>query len=108
MVDFKQVENYQNYMKEGIALEVKQHYENLKTENKTLEEKMEVASMSKSVLHEINEVYDNNLKFRTNMMYLLMQLETMIKAQADVAMARYNKSIAEASLKLAVGESLAK
>gem|GEM_PF-651501 len=108
MVDYQKVQNYQNYMRDGIALEIKQHYENLKTEDKTLKEKMEVASMSRNILNEIKDVYDDNLRFRTNMMHLLMQLGNMVQAEADVAMARYNKSIAEANLKLAVGESLIK
>ncbi len=105
-VEYKKVQNYQEHMKNGIALEVQQHYENLKTENKTLKEKMEVAKTSRSILHEIEDVYANNLIFRTNMMHLLMQLSNLVQAEADVAMAKYNKSLAEANLKLAIGESL--
>jgi outer membrane protein len=105
-VEYKKVQNYQEYMKNGIALEVQQHYENLQTENKTLSQKIEVAKTSRNILHEIEEVYADNLKFRTEMMYLLMQLGNLVQSEADVAMAKYNKSLAEANLKLAIGESL--
>jgi outer membrane protein TolC len=106
MVDYQKVQNYQSYMKDGIALEVKQHYDNLKTADNTLKEKREVAYAAKKVLREIEDVYDDNLQFRTNMMYLLMQLENVVKSQADVAMSQYNRSIDEGKLKLAIGESL--
>lgn len=105
-VEFKKAQTYQEYMKNGISLEVQKYYENLQTENKTLNEKKAVAKVSRNILHEIEDVYDNNLIFRTNMMHLLMQLSNLVQAEADVAMAKYNKSLAEANLKLAVGESL--
>lgn len=105
-IEYKKMQSYQEYMKNGIALEVQQHYENLKTENKTLNEKMELARTSRKVLHEIEEVYDDNLKFRTSMMHLLMQLGNLVQAEADVAMSKYNRSLAGANLKLAIGESL--
>jgi outer membrane protein TolC len=108
LLDYQKVKNYEEYMKQGIALEVQQHYENLQIENKTLEDKIELSNASKGILKEIENVYDNNLKFRTSMMYLLMQLGNLVQAEADVAMSKYNKSIAEANLKIAMGESLEK
>lgn len=108
LIGYQKIKNYQEYMKEGIALEIQQSYENLQIESATLQEKIELAQASKSILHDIENVYDNNLKFRTSMMYLLMQLGNFVQAEADVALSRYNKSIAEASLKIAMGESLEK
>ena len=62
--------------------------------------------MAEDILKETEDMFANNLKFRTNMMYLLMQLENMLKVQADVIMSQYDQTITSAKLKLSIGSSL--
>jgi len=97
---------YQEYMKEGIKLEVEKNYLEYQTALKTLGQKKKTVLMAKSILDETEDIFKNNLKYRTNMMYLLLSLGKYIEAKADVITSTYNKSISAASLKLAVGNSL--
>jgi outer membrane protein TolC len=105
-IEYQKVQHYYSYMKDGISLEVKKNFLEAKTLKKVLKDKTNVAIMAEDILNETMELYSNNLRFRTNMMYLLMQLENMIKAQADVAMTKYNKALAQANLELSLGNSL--
>jgi outer membrane protein TolC len=105
-IEYQKVKHYQDYMKDGISLEVKKYFVQIKTQEKVLKEKQKVAVMADEIMTEMEELYSNNLRFRTNMMYLLMQLGNMVQAKADVIMSTYDKSFAEANLKLALGKSL--
>ena len=97
---------YEEYMRDGIKLEVEKNYLDYMTQVKTLHEKRKTVKMAKSILDETEEIYKNNLKFRTNMMYLLLSLGNYIDAKADVIKSTYNKSITAAKLKLSIGNSL--
>jgi len=105
-IDYLKTKNYFEYMKDGISLEVKKNYLDFKTLNSTLKQKQNTQDMAEDILLETENMFANNLKFRTNMMYLLMQLENMLKAQADVIMTKYEKTIVSAKLKLSIGSSL--
>ncbi len=105
-IDYAKTKQYYDYMKDGINLDVKKNYLDFVTASKTLNEKIKIKNMSEDILNETESIYKNNLKFRTNMMYLLMGLENMLKAQADVITSQYNTTISSAKLKLATGKSL--
>lgn len=105
-IDYLKTKNYFEYMKDGISLQVKKNYLDFKTLDSTLKQKQNTQDMAEDILLETENMFANNLKFRTNMMYLLMQFENMLKAQADVIMTQYDKTIASAKLKLSVGSSL--
>ena len=64
--------------------------------------------MAEDILAETEEVYKNNLKYRTNMTYLLMSLQSMLTVQADVITSMYKQAEASAKLQLAIGSSLRK
>jgi outer membrane protein TolC len=106
-IEYQKIKHYYDYMKDGISLEVKKYFIESQTSKKVLKEKEDIAVMADDILVEMESLYSNNLRFRTNMMYLLMQLGNMVQAKADVIMTSYNKSLSEANLKLAMGESLA-
>jgi hypothetical protein len=93
-------------MKRGIELEVKKNFMELEVSVNTLKQKIKIQDMAQEVLKETEGVYKNNLKFRTNMMFLLMQLENMLKMEADVIMSKYNQTIISAKLQLSIGKSL--
>jgi len=105
-LDYLKTKTYQDLMKNGIRLEVEKSFLEFKTKEQTLKEKIETGKMSEEILDETVEIYKNNLGFRTNMMYLLMSLQSMMTAQADAIMSEYEKSIAAAELHLALGKSL--
>ncbi len=105
-IDYAKTKQYSDYMKDGINLEVKKNYLDFMTASSTLDDKVETQKMSEDILKETEDIYKNNLRFRTNMMYLLMSLENMLKAQADVITSHYNTTISSAKLKLSTGKSL--
>ncbi len=97
---------YEEYMRDGIKLQVEKNYLEYKTQLKTLVEKKKTVKMAKSILDETEDIFKNNLQYRTNMMYLLLSLGKYIEARADVITSNYKKSISAASLKLSIGNSL--
>jgi len=105
-IEYAKTRQYQDYMKDGINLEVKKNLLEYKALRTNLKEKKKIYKMAKNILAETEKIYKNNLQFRTNMMYLLMGFENMLKAQADVITTSYNKSISSAKLKLSTGSSL--
>ena len=105
-IDYLKTKNYFEYMKNGISLEVKKNYLDYQTQKSTLEQKKKTQNMAEDILLETEKMFANNLKFRTNMMYLLMQLENMLKAQADVIMSEYEHTITSGKLQLSIGSSL--
>ena len=107
-LDYLKTKNYHEMMQDGIHLQVEKSFLELQTKEKTLSEKIETGRMSEEILEETVEIYKNNLNFRTNMMYLLMGLQSMMTAQADVIMSEYEKTIAAAELQLSLGRSLSK
>lgn len=106
IIEHTKTKLYFEHMKNGIDLEVKKNFLDFKTQESTLFEKEKTQEMSEDILAETEKVYRNNLKFRTNMMYLLMSLESMIKSQADVIMSNYELTMSSGRLMLSVGKSL--
>ena len=97
---------YEEYMRDGIKLEVEKNYLNYITQSKTLVEKIKTVKMAKSILDETEQIFKDNLQYRTNMQYLLLSLGKYMEAKADVITSTYNKSLSAASLKLSIGNSL--
>ncbi len=105
-IDYLKTKNYFEYMKDGISLEVKKNFLDFKTQTSILKQKQNTQDMAEDILLETENMFANNLKFRTNMMYLLMQLENMLKAQSDVIMTQYEQTITSAKLRLSTGSAL--
>lgn len=93
-------------MENGIKLEVEKNFNDFTTQEETFEAKKNTGAMSEEILDETVKIYKNNLNFRTNMMYLLMSLQSMMTAQGDVIKSEYDKSLAGAKLQLSLGKSL--
>lgn len=105
-LDYQKTRNYLELMEKGIKLQVEKNFLDFMTKDKMMGEKIETGKMSEEILEETIKIYRNNLNFRTNMMYLLMSLQSMMTAQADVIMSEYEKTVAAANLQLALGRSL--
>ncbi len=107
-LDYLKTKNYLELMEKGISLEVQKNFLEFQTCQKTFKEKVETGIMSEEILDETVKIYKNNLNFRTNMMYLLMSLQSMMSAQADVITSEYDKTLAAARLQLSLGKPLSK
>jgi outer membrane protein TolC len=105
-IEYEKIKEYQSFMRDGVKLEVKRNFLEYQTGSKTLKEKLKTQKMARDILEETENIYKNNLKYRTNMTYLIMGLETMLKAEADVITSTYNSSITSAKLILSTGRSL--
>jgi len=105
-IEYMKTLEYQKLMKEGIQLEVEKNLKDYLTQSKTLREKQKTQKMAENILKEMENIYKNNLKFRTNMTYLLFSFGKMLEAQADTIKSEYQKSMTAGKLKLAIGKSL--
>ncbi|MCV6608424.1 MAG: TolC family protein [Campylobacterales bacterium] len=105
-LDYLKTKNYFELMENGIKLEVEKNFNDFTTQEETFEAKKNTGAMSEEILDETVKIYKNNLNFRTNMMYLLMSLQSMMTAQGDVIKSEYDKSLAGAKLQLSLGKSL--
>ena len=90
-------------MKDGIKLEVEKNILTLKAKEKVLNQKIKAQKLSDEVLEQSSQMYKNHL---INMSNLLMQQANQQKASAETIMAKYEKSLAAAKLKISLGESL--
>ncbi len=102
-IAYNQIVNNFEYMKDGIKLEIEKNFLTLKTKEKVLDQKIKAQSLSDEVLEQSSEMYKNHL---INMSNLLMQQANQQKASAQTIMAKYEKSLAAAKLKISLGESL--
>lgn len=107
-IEYAKTKEYEKLMRDGIDLEVEKTYLEYQSLTKNLKEKIKTQKMAEDILYETEEVYKNNLKYRTNMTYLLMSLQNMLIAQADVITSKYKQTEASAKLQLAIGSSLRK
>jgi len=102
-IEFKKTQHYLNYMEDGISLEIEKNKLNLQAKQKILTQKQKALSLSDEVLVQASQMYKNHL---INMSDLLMQQANQQKASAEAIYAKYEKSIAAATLKLSLGNSL--
>lgn len=102
-IKYNQIINNFEYMKEGIKLEIEKNILTLRAKTKILKQKMKAQKLSDEVLEQSSQMYKNHL---INMSNLLMQEANQQKASAETIMAEYEKSLAAATLKISLGESL--
>jgi outer membrane protein TolC len=100
-----QTNHYYQMMEDGVKLQVEKAYLNLQTNSKILKEKIKAEQLANSVLARSQELYKNQL---IKMNDLLLEQANLQKARAETILAKYNKTIAAAELKLAVGKDLIK
>ncbi len=92
-----------NQLQDAIKLELEKAFLNLKAKEKIYLEKIEAKELSYEVLEQSKLMYKNQL---ISMTELLKQEASYRENEAELIMASYEKSIAQARLKLALGKSL--
>lgn len=102
-IDYKKTKYYYEYMKDGIKLEVEKNILTLDAKQKILNQKIKANNLSDEVLEQSQELYKNHL---INMSNLLTQQANQQKANAEMILAKYEKSLAAGTLKVSLGESL--
>jgi outer membrane protein len=102
-VEYNQALNYFEYMKDGIKLEIEKNYLNVQAKQKVFKQKQKAQKLASEVLIQATEMYKNHL---INMNELLMQQANEQKANAEAILAKYESTMANAVLKISLGEEL--
>jgi len=102
-VDYAQTKHYLNYMRGGIKLEVEKNYLTYLTKQKVLRHKQKALSLSDEVLEQSSQMYKNHL---INMSNLLMQQANQQKANAEMIFAKFEETLAAATLQISLGEKI--
>lgn len=92
-----------NHMKSAIELDVENSYFELKSKMAVKFEKLKSKELAEEVLQKAKEMYKNGL---ISMNELLLKEASAERSRANVIEAKYNQAVAEAKLKLSIGESL--
>ena len=102
-IEHKKTLHYFEYMKDGIALEVEKNMLTLQSKEKILTQKIKALNLADEVLEQSQEMYKNHL---INMSNLLMQQANQQKSNAETILAKFEKSLAAAALKISLGQTL--
>jgi len=102
-IEYQKTKYNYEYMKDGIKLEVEKNILILEAKEKILNQKIKANDLSGEVLEQSQELYKNQL---INMSNLLTQQANQQKANAEMILAKYEKSLAAGILKVSLGESL--
>ena len=92
-----------NQLKDNIKLEIEKAILNLNAKNKIFKEKKETKELAYEVLKQSKLMYKNQL---ISMTELLKQEASFRENEASLIMAKYEKSLAQARVKLVSGQSL--
>jgi len=98
-----QTDYYYQYMKKGIALDVKQKYLDYKAKHAVIQEKVTNKELADEILKKYTYMYKQGM---INITLLLMKEAEARKANAELIKARYDEAIAAAELKKAIGDLL--
>ena len=102
-IEANQVNDYYKYMKQGIKLQVKQKYLNLKAKKALVKEKETNKELAEEILKKYTYMYKQGM---INITILLMKEAEARKARAELIKAKYDEALAAAELKQAIGDSL--
>jgi len=102
-LEYKQAINYFEYMKDGILLEVEKNFYTMQSKNKILLQKQKAQKLAMEVLEQSRQMYENQL---INMSNLLMQQANEQKANAEAILAKYEASLANATLQISLGKDI--
>ncbi|OPX27217.1 MAG: hypothetical protein B1H07_02370 [Campylobacteraceae bacterium 4484_166] len=81
-------------------------YLDIKANQAQIPNKIKIQNMAEDILRRTEKIYKNNLDFRTNMMFVLMQFENLLKSQADLIKSKYDQTILYGKLQISAGNSL--
>ncbi len=96
-----QTSYYYRYMQKGIKLDVEKKYLTLKAKEATLRNKIINKNLAEEILRKYTYMYKQGM---INMTILLMKESELRKARAELIKAKYDKALAAAELRAAVGE----
>jgi len=102
-IEALQTDYYYQYMKKGIALDVKQKYLNFKTKAALVKEKETNKELADAILKKYTYMYKQGM---INVTILLMKEADARKASAELIKAEYDEALAAAELKKAIGEMI--
>ena len=102
-IEYQKASLNQEKLKDAIKLELKKAMLNLETKEKVLEEKIEAKSLANDILEQAELQYKNRL---ISMTTLLQQEANFRKNEALLIQAKYEKSLALASLNLVLGKNI--
>ena len=102
-IEAMQTNYYYQYMKKGIALDVRQKYLNFKSKHAIVKEKVINKNLAEEILKKYTYMYKQGM---INMTILLMKEADLRKARAELIKARYDEALAAAELQEAIGELL--
>jgi len=98
-----QTDYYYQYMKKGIALDVKQKYLDYKAKHAVIQEKITNKELADEILKKYTYMYKQGM---INITLLLMKEAEARRANAELIKARFDEAIAAAELKKAIGDLL--
>ena len=102
-IEYQKANLNQEKLKDAIKLELKKALLNLETKEKILEEKAEAKTLANDILEQAKLQYKNRL---ISMTTLLQQEANFRKNEALLIQAKYEKSLALASLNLVLGKNI--
>ena len=102
-LDAIKASNYEQYMQNGIKLEVEKNMITFETKQKIVTQKQKALELATDVKTKTEELYQNKLTTMTN---LLLQEANLEKSKAELIMAQYDEALAGANLKISIGKSL--
>ena len=102
-IEYQKANLNEEKLKDAIKLELKKAMLNLETKEKILEEKIEAKNLASDILEQAKLQYKNQL---ISMTTLLQQEANYRKNEALLINARYEKSLALASLNLVLGKNI--
>ncbi len=102
-IEAMQTNYYYQYMKKGIALDVKQKYLNFKEKEAIIKEKVTNKELAEEILQKYTYMYKQGM---INFTILLMKEAEARKARAELIKARYDEALAAAELEEAIGDLL--
>ena len=102
-IEYQKANLNEEKLKDAIKLELKKAMLNLETKEKIIEEKIEAKNLASDILEQAKLQYKNQL---ISMTTLLQQEANYRKNEALLIQARYEKSLALASLNLVLGKNI--
>jgi outer membrane protein TolC len=102
-IQYNKTKYYLEYMQDGIKLEVEKNLLNLQAKKKIFIQKQKANNLAQQVLEQSQEMYKNHL---INMSNLLMQQANQQKANAEMIFAKFEETLAAATLQISLGKDL--
>lgn len=99
-IELMQTQNYYEYMRDGIKLEVEKNYLTFEAKKAVITEKTKSKEFSEEVVSHTTEMYKNGLAPMAN---LLLKEAEAAKARAELIGAKYEEAMAAAELRLSLG-----